>query len=127
MLDSIYHMTLKLLNNRILSCSHLIRNVIIDVFMLRYQICKQLVVYQFYCMPLSLLDARRHVIKVVCLFVLFLSCFYCCCVLFCILYQGNVNCLRKCAASAIFSSFSSNQPSKLQRLDRILKFCIWQV
>ena len=39
MLDSIYHMTLKLIKNRFFLCEivyHLLRNVIMDVIMLSY-------------------------------------------------------------------------------------------
>ena len=54
MLDSIYHMIYKLLENGVktLRFCHLLRNVIIDVIALRYENCKPLVVlnYQFYCM-----------------------------------------------------------------------------
>ena len=57
MFDSIYHMTLKLLKNLIFGVKtsrfcHLLHNVRMDVIMLRYLICKPLVVYRFYCMAL---------------------------------------------------------------------------
>ena len=67
MLDSVYHMTLKLVKNRIISVKtskfcHLLRNVIMDVITLCYEICKPLVVYRFYCIALYLSQARLHVI-----------------------------------------------------------------
>ena len=48
MLDSIYHMTFKLLKNHIFGVKtsrlcHLLRNVIMNLIMLRYLICKPLV------------------------------------------------------------------------------------
>ena len=48
-LNFIYHMTLKILKNRVLSVKtlrfcHLLQNVIMVVITLRYEICKQLVV-----------------------------------------------------------------------------------
>ena len=54
-LDSFYHMTITLLKNHIFSVKtsrfcHLFRHIIMDVITLHYQICKPLVVYQFYCM-----------------------------------------------------------------------------
>ena len=57
MLDSIYNMTLKLLTNSIFDVKTLrfcciLRNVIMDVIMLRHLISKLLVVYQFYCTAL---------------------------------------------------------------------------
>ena len=56
MLDFIYHMTLKLLKNRIFGVKtsrfcHLLRKVIMDVITASFEICKSLVVYRFYCMP----------------------------------------------------------------------------
>ena len=50
MLDSIYPMTLKVLQNHIfdvktLRCCHLLGSVIMDVITLRCKICKPLVVY----------------------------------------------------------------------------------
>ena len=68
MLDSIYHMTLTLLKCRSFGLKksrfcHLFRNIILDVIMLRYQICKPLVVYQLCCMALYHSQSRRHVIK----------------------------------------------------------------
>ena len=44
MLDYIYHMSLRLLNSRILTCKYLFRNVIMDVITSIYEICKPLVV-----------------------------------------------------------------------------------
>ena len=65
MLDSICHMTLKLL--KIAFCfkisKFLFRNVRMDVITLRYKICKPLVVYQFYCMVLYHSQTLRHVIN----------------------------------------------------------------
>ena len=57
MLDSVYHMTLKLLINHILGVKtsrfcHLLHNFIMDVITQPNKICKQLVVYQSYCMAL---------------------------------------------------------------------------
>ena len=54
MIDSIYHITLKLLKNHFFGvklsefCHHL-PNAMMDVIMSRYEICKPLVVSQFYC------------------------------------------------------------------------------
>ena len=67
MLDSIYHMTFKLLKNHFFGMTtsrfcHLLRNVIMDVIMLHYEICKPLVVYRFYCMSLFHSQMRCHVI-----------------------------------------------------------------
>ena len=68
MLDSIHHMTLKLLEN----CNFWGENVnILPSFMKCYKgshyvtllICKPLVVYRFYCMALYHSQRRRHVIK----------------------------------------------------------------
>ena len=61
MLDSIYHMTLKILNNHFFGVRfcHLLRNVIMLCYTL---ICKSLVVYRFYCMPLFDSQTRCHVI-----------------------------------------------------------------
>ena len=65
MLDSIHHMTLKLLKIAFFAvkksrfCHHL-RNVIMDVITL---VCKPLVVYLFYCMTLYHSQRRRHLIK----------------------------------------------------------------
>ena len=66
MLDSMYYMTLKLLKNHSFGVKtstifHLFRNVIMEIIMLRYQICKPLVVYRFYCM--ALYHPRRDVMK----------------------------------------------------------------
>ena len=68
MLDSIYHMPLKVLKTRIFDVKtsifyHLLHNVIMDVITLRYEICKPLVVDQFYCMALYQFKAQRYVIK----------------------------------------------------------------
>ena len=68
MLDSIYHMTLKLLKNQIcgvknIKICHILRNIVMDVITIRYLICKPLVVYQFYCMALYHSQTRHHVIK----------------------------------------------------------------
>ena len=67
MLDSIYHMTLKLLNNCILGENVKIlpffHNFTMHIITLRYQICKPLVVYRFYCMELYHSHMRCHVIK----------------------------------------------------------------
>ena len=57
MLDSIYHMTFKLIKNRIFGVKTLIaviilHNVIMDVITFRYEVCKPLVVYRFYCIAL---------------------------------------------------------------------------
>ena len=55
-LDSIYHITLKLFKNCIFGVKtsrlfcHLLRNLIIDIITSHYDICKPLVVYGFYCM-----------------------------------------------------------------------------
>ena len=54
MLDSIYHMTLKLLKNHIFGFKilALLCSIKMDVIMIGYQISKPLVVYRFYCMAL---------------------------------------------------------------------------
>ena len=67
MLDSIYHMTLKLIKNCIFGVDmsrfcHLFCNVIMDVITFS-KICKPLAVYRFYCMALYHSQTRRHVIK----------------------------------------------------------------
>ena len=68
MLDSIYHMALKLIKNHFFGMKmsrycHLLRKCyIIDVITLRYEICKPLVVYRFYCMALFHSKMRHHVI-----------------------------------------------------------------
>ena len=66
MLESIYHMTLRLLRNLIsgvkqIRCCHYVDNVIMDVIFLK--ICKPLVVYRFYCMALFNSHTRHHMIK----------------------------------------------------------------
>ena len=62
MLDSIYHMILKLLkitfSRKNVNKMHILRDVIIDVITLGYLICKPLVGYQFYCMSLYHSQAR---------------------------------------------------------------------
>ena len=68
LLDSIYHMTLKVLKTLIFDVKtsifyHILHYVIMDVITLRYEICKPLVVDQFYCMALYHSKARRYVIK----------------------------------------------------------------
>ena len=67
MLDSNYHMTLKLLNNHVgvkmSRFRHHFRKVIIDAIALSYQICKPLVVERFYCMALYHSQTQRHVIN----------------------------------------------------------------
>ena len=68
MLDSIDHITLKLLKSRIFGVKasrfcHLFQSVITDVITLLYLICKPLVVYLFHCMALYHSQARRHVIN----------------------------------------------------------------
>ena len=55
MLDSIDHVTLRLLKNCIFGIKtskfcHLLRNVIIDFIASTYEICRPLDVYRFYCM-----------------------------------------------------------------------------
>ena len=65
MLDSIYHMTLKLLK-KVLGMKtsrfcHLLCNVIINF--IRLLNCKPLMVYRFYCMALYNFQMRCHVIK----------------------------------------------------------------
>ena len=67
MLDSIYHMTLKLLKNHIFGIKtsrfcHLLGNVIMDVITFP-KISKPLVVYQFYCMALFHFQMQRHMIR----------------------------------------------------------------
>ena len=65
MLDPIYHMRLKLLQNHIFD----MKVTILTSFTLHYNgchyitllICKPLVVYQFYCMALYYTRTRRHV------------------------------------------------------------------
>ena len=68
MLDSVCHMTLKFLKNRIFGVNtsrfcHVFCNVIIDVITLRCQICKPLVVYRFYFMALYQSQTRCCVIR----------------------------------------------------------------
>ena len=63
MIDSIYHMTLKLIKNLIFGVKtsrffYFLRNVIMEV---RYEICKPLAVYRFYCMALYNITHRRDV------------------------------------------------------------------
>ena len=67
MLDSIYHMPLKLIKNRIFGAKksrfcHVLRNIIMDVITFP-EICKPLVVYRFYCIALYHSQTRRHVKK----------------------------------------------------------------
>ena len=62
MLDSTYHMTLKLFVVKLSICCHLFRNIIMDVITLRYQICKPLVVYRFNCMTFYHFETQHHVI-----------------------------------------------------------------
>ena len=70
MLDSIYHITVKILNNYMFGVKtsklsltlHVLRNVVMDVITFP-EICKPLVVYQFYCMTLYQSQTRRHVIN----------------------------------------------------------------
>ena len=57
MLDSFFHMTLKLLKKSIFGMKtsrfcDLLCNVTMYIIMLRYQICKPSVVYRFNCMTL---------------------------------------------------------------------------
>ena len=64
MLDSIYHMTLKFLKNHIFGAK--IQDFAIffaTLQWMRYQICKPLVVYQFYYMALYHSQMRHHVIR----------------------------------------------------------------
>ena len=69
MLDSIYHITLKLLKNCSLSAKTSTSDFVIfyaavmDAITLRYEICKPLEVYRFYCMALYDSQTRRHVIR----------------------------------------------------------------
>ena len=68
LLDSIFHMTLKLHKNRIFCCENV---KILPSFTQRYNerhyitlvVCKPLVVYRFYCMVLYHSQPRRHVIS----------------------------------------------------------------
>ena len=67
MLYSIYHMTLKILNNHNYGVKtsrfwHILFNIIVDVVILS-TICKPLVVYRFYYMASFHSQTRRHVIK----------------------------------------------------------------
>ena len=76
MLDSIYYMTLKLLQNCLVGVKtsifcHLLHNVSIDVITSHYEICKPLVVYRLYCMALYHFQMRRHVINVFTFFDIF--------------------------------------------------------
>ena len=66
MLDSIFHMTLRLLKSHIFGVKtsrfyHFLSNVIMDVITLAL-ICK-LVFYRFYCMAFFHSQTQRHVIK----------------------------------------------------------------
>ena len=68
MLDSIYHMPLKLIKNRIFGVKtfrfcHFLRNVIMDLISFPKKICKPLVVYRLYCIELYHSLKRRHVIN----------------------------------------------------------------
>ena len=67
MLHCINHMKLSIINRifsvRTASFCHLLRNVIMDVITSRYEICKPLVIYRFYCMALYHSQTRRYWIK----------------------------------------------------------------
>ena len=61
-------MTLNLLKNCIFSVKmsrlcHPLRNVIMDIITLRYEICKPFVVYRFYCMAFYHSQMQCHVIN----------------------------------------------------------------
>ena len=66
MLDSIYHMTLRLLKSHV-CCkkryNFVIMNVVMDV-MTFPEIYKLLAVYRFYCMALFYSQTRRHMINI---------------------------------------------------------------
>ena len=72
MLDSIYHMTLKLLKITFLALKldffPLLCKVIMEVITYRYSICQALVVYRLYCMALYHSQTRGHLISTFFLF-----------------------------------------------------------
>ena len=64
MLDSIYHMTLKLIKIAFLSLNVKILPSFMQVYTGRFpEICKPLVVYQFYCIALYHSQTQRIVIN----------------------------------------------------------------
>ena len=67
MLDSVYHLTLRLLWNlisavKMLQFCHYVNNVVMDV-KTSLKICKPLLVYRFYYMALFHSQTQRHMIK----------------------------------------------------------------
>ena len=70
MLDSIYHMTKKLIKNHIFCVKtsrfcNIFRNLIMDIISCCNKICKPGVVYQYYCMELYHSQMRRHVMNII--------------------------------------------------------------